>query len=235
MCSPRRTSPARARVGRWSQLLPDSREGSPRTAMLPVILVFASLMHPPTISRRGLLAAAVPVVSVSPALAAADRSTFDSVSTQTPQTSASDAQFKELPSGLKYKDVTQGTGASVAAGDEVAVQFTGRLLNLNGKKFMSTKDKAAEQGGLPEPYTFVVGSGAAIPGLEQLVVGMSKGGVRRGVIPPSLGYDSDMKLGPTPDNVQDLQALSSVVKNPNRDASLLMDVKLERLKPARAS
>ena len=109
------------------------------------MLVFASLMHPPTISRRGLLAAAVPAVSASPALAAADRSTFDSVSTQTPARSSSDAQFKELPSGLKYKDVTLGKGEAVAAGDLVAVQFTGRLLNLNGKKFISTQGEIEAQ------------------------------------------------------------------------------------------
>jgi hypothetical protein len=59
---------------------------------------------------------------------------------------------------------------------------------------------------------------------------MSKGGYRRAVIPASLGYDAAMTLGPTPEDFQDVRSLASIVKNPNRDASLLFDVQLERIK-----
>ena len=41
------------------------------------------------------------------------------------------------------------------------------------------------------------------------------------------------RLQPQPDNFQDLRSLESIVKNPNRDASLLMDVQLERIKGQR--
>ena len=53
------------------------------------------------------------------------------------------------------------------------------------------------------------------------------------VIPQTLGYDVAMTLQPQPDNFQDLRSLESIVKNPNRDASLLMDVQLERIKSKR--
>ena len=143
--------------------------------------------------------------------------------------------FTALPGGLKYKEMRPGSGDKAALGDTVQVQLSGRCLNLNGKKFISTQDKAALAVGLSlsEPYEFVLGSGNVIPGLEQAVVGMSKGMYRRVVIPQALGYDAAITLGPVPEDFQDRRSLESVVKNPNRDASLLMDVQLERIKGKR--
>uniref|UniRef100_A0A7S0IPQ2 peptidylprolyl isomerase n=1 Tax=Calcidiscus leptoporus TaxID=127549 RepID=A0A7S0IPQ2_9EUKA len=140
--------------------------------------------------------------------------------------------FTTLASGVKVKEVRVGAGPPVRVGDTVSVQYSGRCLNLNGKKFISTQDASTRTSGLAisEPYVFTVGSGAVIPGLEQAVLGMAKGGYRRVVIPAALGYDAAMRLGPTPDNFQDVRALESIVKNPNRDASLLFDVQLERIK-----
>jgi len=54
---------------------------------------------------------------------------------------------------------------------------------------------------------------------------MAKGGYRRGVIPPALGYDQAMTLGPQLVNLQDTRSLASVVQNPNRDATLVFDVR----------
>lgn len=56
---------------------------------------------------------------------------------------------------------------------------------------------------------------------------------RRVVIPQALGYDTALTLKPTPGNFQELRSLESIVKNPNRDASLLFDVTLERIKGKR--
>ena len=83
---------------------------------------------------------------------------------------------------------------------------------------------------ISEPYIFTLGTGQVVPGLEQAIVGMQKGGYRRIVIPQALGYDTEMKLGPTPGNFEESRSLQSIVKNPNRDASLLFDVSLERIK-----
>lgn len=192
----------------------------------------AALTH--SIARRAVLSAAAAAATYSAPLAAlsASREDLDSVSTQTPmpaEAPSGEAQFVTLPSGLKFKEVKVGSGDAVREGDTVAIQYTGRLLNLNGKKFASTFD-GVPQGGLPEPLVFTVGNHEVIPGLEELVVGMSKGGYRRGLVPPALGYDKDIKLGPKPGNFQDARSLDAVVKNPNRDASLIWDVQLERVK-----
>mmetsp|Transcript_33481 Transcript_33481/g.107619 ORF Transcript_33481/g.107619 Transcript_33481/m.107619 type:complete len:199 (-) Transcript_33481:51-647(-) len=142
------------------------------------------------------------------------------------------ADYTSLASGVKVNEVRVGTGPAAKIGDTVFVQYSGRCLNLNGKKFISTQDAAAKTSGLAisEPFVFKLGSATVIPGLEAAVLGMSKGGYRRAVIPASLGYDADMSLGPTPESFQDLRSLESIVKNPNRDASLLFDVQLERIK-----
>lgn len=184
------------------------------------------------VTRRALLGVAVTTTSALRAGANDDRSSgipeFKSVATQ-----VGGDDFVSIGSaGLKYKEVRTGSGALVQAGDTVAIQFSGRCLNLNGKRFISTQDAAALTTGLAisEPFTFVVGSPTVIPGLSQAVVGMSKDGYRRVVVPQELGYDPAMTLQPLPEDFDLQRALASIVKNPNRDASLLFDVKLERIK-----
>jgi len=75
-----------------------------------------------------------------------------------------------------------------------------------------------------------MGSGVALPGLEEGIVGMKKGSIRRIIVPSELGYSSFPGLEPKPTNTIDQKALDSVVMNPRRDATLLFDVKLEKLK-----
>lgn len=189
------------------------------------------------ISRRVALGSATAAIGsataanfgAAPAVAYEDTQ-FKSVATQ-----VGGDDFTELPGGLKFKEVRPGSGGAAKTGDTVQVQFSGRCLNLNGKKFISTQDPAALAAGLSlsEPFTFTIGDGKVVPGLEQAVVGMTKGAYRRVVIPQALGYDVAMTLQPQPDNFQDLRSLESIVKNPNRDASLLMDVQLERIKGQR--
>lgn len=213
--------------------------------MLTAAFLALSLLPPPSmvhkeplpythqqVTRRALLGVAVTTTSALRAGANDDRSSgipeFKSVATQ-----VGGDDFVSIGSaGLKYKEVRTGSGALVQAGDTVAIQFSGRCLNLNGKRFISTQDAAALTTGLAisEPFTFVVGSPTVIPGLSQAVVGMSKDGYRRVVVPQELGYDPAMTLQPLPEDFDLQRALASIVKNPNRDASLLFDVKLERIK-----
>lgn len=82
-------------------------------------------------------------------------------------------------SGLQYLDRKIGTGASPVQGDTVAVHYTGTL--ENGTKFDSSLDRGA-------PFVFVVGTGAVISGWDEGILGMREGGVRRLIVPSSLGY-----------------------------------------------
>ncbi len=82
-------------------------------------------------------------------------------------------------SGLKYWDITAGTGAEATRGKTVRVHYTGWL--TNGKKFDSSVDRG-------EPFEFRLGAGQVIQGWDQGVAGMKVGGKRQLHIKPSLGY-----------------------------------------------
>lgn len=83
------------------------------------------------------------------------------------------------PSGLKYVDIKEGTGASSAPGKMVTVNYTGTL--EDGTKFDSSYDHG-------QPYTFPIGRGSVIKGWDEGLMDMKVGGKRRLIIPPSLGY-----------------------------------------------
>jgi len=80
------------------------------------------------------------------------------------------------------------------------------------------------------PLIVTLGKGEAIPGLEAGIVGMRKNGIRRIIIPAELAYSKYPELEPKPMSVLDQRALDSVVKNSQRDATILFDVRLERFK-----
>jgi FKBP-type peptidyl-prolyl cis-trans isomerase len=95
-----------------------------------------------------------------------------------------DAQTKDgkvitTPSGLKYIDDKEGTGATAKAGDQVSVHYTGKL--KDGTKFDSSVDRG-------QPFDFPLGAGRVIKGWDEGVAGMKVGGKRKLIIPPELGY-----------------------------------------------
>ena len=94
------------------------------------------------------------------------------------------------PSGLKYTDLVEGTGASPQPGRIVVVHYTGTL--ENGTKFDSSLDRG-------QPFEFTIGVGRVIKGWDEGVMSMKVGGKRRLVIPPNLGYGS-RGVGPIPPN-----------------------------------
>jgi peptidylprolyl isomerase len=51
----------------------------------------------------------------------------------------SDSDYVTTPSGLKYKDMTVGTGESPETGQKVKVHYTGTL--TDGSKFDSSRDR----------------------------------------------------------------------------------------------
>lgn len=90
-----------------------------------------------------------------------------------------DAKVETATSGLKYIDLTVGTGASPRRGDTVEVHYTGWL--TDGKKFDSSKDRG-------QPFSFTLGMGEVIKGWDEGVASMKVGGRRKLVIPSDLAY-----------------------------------------------
>ncbi len=80
--------------------------------------------------------------------------------------------------GLKIIDLVPGDGPSATAGQTVTVNYRGTL--ENGKQFDSSYERS--------PFVFPLGAGRVIKGWDEGVAGMSKGGKRKLIIPPELGY-----------------------------------------------
>jgi peptidylprolyl isomerase len=77
------------------------------------------------------------------------------------------------PSELVTQDIVKGKGTGAKAGDAVTVDYVG-VSHSTGKQF---------------------GAGGVIPGWDQGVVGMKKGGRRLLVIPPDLAYGAEGRPG----------------------------------------
>jgi peptidylprolyl isomerase len=95
------------------------------------------------------------------------------------------------PSGLKYVDLVEGTGASPELGQSVTVHYTGTL--EDGKKFDSSVDRG-------QPFVFQIGMGRVIKGWDEGVMTMKIGGKRKLIIPAALGYGARGAGGVIPPN-----------------------------------
>jgi FKBP-type peptidyl-prolyl cis-trans isomerase len=89
------------------------------------------------------------------------------------------SQSTKLPSGEYVRDLTLGTGDSVAAGLTIAVHYTGYF--TNGEIFDSNVAPAA-------PFSFDYGYGEVILGWDHGLDGVKVGGTRQLIIPPSQAY-----------------------------------------------
>jgi peptidylprolyl isomerase len=107
------------------------------------------------------------------------------------------------PSGLKYKDLTEGTGATPQRGQTVVVHYTGTL--EDGTKFDSSRDRNS-------PFSFKLGMGQVIKGWDEGLSTMRVGGRRQLIIPAELGYGARGAGGVIPPN-----------------ATLIFDVELLRI------
>jgi len=83
------------------------------------------------------------------------------------------------PSGLRYIVQKQGTGPKPSPGGTAVVNVKGSL--LSGTVFTNS-DLSGGAEGLP------VGTGKLLPGLDEAIMGMSKGEKRLVIVPPELGY-----------------------------------------------
>jgi FKBP-type peptidyl-prolyl cis-trans isomerase FklB len=95
----------------------------------------------------------------------------------------SQAGIKELPSGLLYEVIKEGTGKSPSINDQVTTHYHGTL--TSGKVFDSSVDRG-------EPATFALAN--VIPAWQQIMPLMKEGGKVKIYCPPSLAY-GEMGMG----------------------------------------
>ena len=95
-------------------------------------------------------------------------------------------------------DLRLGTGATAAAGNVLTVNYNGWLFDASHTDQKGALFDSSSATGRTS-FSFTLGSGGVIKGWDQGLVGMREGGLRRLVIPPSLGY-GDTRNGSIPPN-----------------------------------
>ncbi|MDF2449253.1 MAG: FKBP-type peptidyl-prolyl cis-trans isomerase [Bacteroidota bacterium] len=99
---------------------------------------------------------------------------------------------KPTESGLYVIETKKGTGAKPQAGDEVSVNYTGRL--LDGTIFDTSIEADAKAGNVYnpqrpyEPIKFALDQGQVIKGWDEALKLLSKGGKAQLIIPSNLAY-----------------------------------------------
>lgn len=99
--------------------------------------------------------------------------------------------MQKSSSGIQYRILQEGTGRKPAAGETVAVRYTGSF--LSGEVF----DGSDFHGG---PIEFQAGSGRVIPGWDEAILEMKQGERRLVILPPELAYGERGAGGVIPPN-----------------------------------
>ena len=90
-------------------------------------------------------------------------------------------------SGLRYRDLVVGKGPAPIQGFQVVVNYTGFLAST-GQQFTTTIGKA--------PVDVRAGTGGLIAGLEEGLLSMRAGGIRRLFVPGALAYPKGLPSSP---------------------------------------
>ncbi len=98
---------------------------------------------------------------------------------------------------FSFTDLVVGTGAEAGSGSRVIMAYELWLYNPAGTASKGTRVVGSSDPGVG-PYSFTVGAGAAIPGIDQGVRGIRQGGKRRIYMPPSMAYGSQGQTGIPP-------------------------------------
>jgi hypothetical protein len=165
-----------------------------------------------------------------------------------------DLQFQTSASGMQWADAKVGTGTPLKRGTTATIDYVMSTTGARyGSRIFGTADKDM-------PYRWILGDGSTIDGLEQAILGkegdganengngngnalppMLPGGIRRVVIPQTLGFMAlaestakcvqDGQPGPIPPPNQafeEYQRFKNIYCNPNRQyqPDLVMDIKL---------
>jgi len=107
----------------------------------------------------------------------------------------STAEAAPAPTAVTLEDLTIGSGPEASSGKIATIHYKAWVLNRDNKKVMF--DNSYDRG---NPFVFRLGHGLAIPGLEQGIVGMKVGGLRKLRIPSKLGFGERGAGGAVPPN-----------------------------------
>ena len=141
-------------------------------------------LAPRHMSRRSLLSTTAPGAAAAAAAAA--------VSPAAAKDAAGPSlQFSTAPSGVQWADAKVGTGTSFSVGSRVSIDY---VMSTTGARYGSKIDSTVDRNA---PYSWTLGDGSTIDGLEQAILGddkggmppMRPGGVRRVIIPSALAYE----------------------------------------------
>jgi len=125
-------------------------------------------------SRRAFISSSATAVAVA---------SIAGIAQPAPSNAAATKEIFNLPSGIKYAVLKESSGkaATPYKGDIVAVEYTGYL--ANGQIFDATHAE-----GKSNALLFKLGTGAVIPGLDDMVAAMTVGQKVQAIIPPKLAY-----------------------------------------------
>ena len=143
-----------------------------------------------------------------------------------------DIAFETLPSGASYREYREGKGdAYVQPGSKVAVEMTIRCRSFTtadepgGVKYYTTKQDTDFN-----ELAWTVGSGELLPELEECMMGMHKGAVRRIELPSTVVFaakkNHQLPL-PSETNKDGKRRFENLFKT---DATLLFEVLVTRIK-----
>lgn len=162
----------------WDEGIGMMNQGGKARLIIPPELAYGERGAGDVIPPNAILIFEVELVSISPGAPAAP-------------TQVDEADYVTTDSGLKYYDFETGDGPAPQNGSQVAVHYTGWL--VDGTKFDSSLDRG-------QPIDFVIGVGQVIPGWEEGIATMQVGGKRQLVIPPALAYGEQGAGGVIPPN-----------------------------------
>lgn len=148
------------------------------------------------------------------------------------ETVLTDVIFTQLPSGVSYGEYKSGNGdAVVINGSKVGAEMTIRCKSFStvaepgGVKCYSTKEDTDFN-----EIAWTVGSGELLPGLEEGMMGMKKGAIRRIEIPSTQVFaarKANQLPMPSDKNKDGKRRFENLFKT---DATILVEVKVTRIK-----
>ncbi|KAG8087803.1 hypothetical protein GUJ93_ZPchr0010g10799 [Zizania palustris] len=152
-------------------------------------------VHCLSTTRRSVLGAAVGASTLGLGLAALDNALAAGLPPEEKPKlcdAACENELENVPmvtteSGLQYKDIKVGEGPSPPVGFQVAANYVAMV--PNGQIFDSSLEKG-------RPYIFRVGSGQVVKGLDEGILSMKVGGLRRLYIPGPLAFPKGLTSAP---------------------------------------